>query len=86
MKEVDSMENKQINIGKKIEISIDKHYKRFGQMIIGTTINVEKEQFASSSLYDDIAFERSKIEFNIWIFLISFHLTIYGKMKNYSIS
>lgn len=75
------MGEKEINIGKHIKLTMMKHYKEWKQLILGVTINAEEETFASNSLYNDILLKRTKYEFNIWLFLISFHITVYGKMN-----
>ncbi|GAA0083352.1 hypothetical protein [Clostridium sp. CTA-6] len=75
------MEEKEINLGKYIKFSIMVGYKKFNQYILGITANKENQYLASNSLYKDIAFKTTKWEFNIWLILISFHITIYGKNK-----
>lgn len=75
------MEEKEFNIGKNIKINMMTDYKEYEQMIVGVTTNKETEKFASSSLYEDVAFKKNKYEFNIWLFYVSFHLTIYGRTK-----
>lgn len=75
------MGEKEICLGKHIKLTMMNQYKKWQQYIVGITINKEYEYFASNSLYEDIDLKRAKYELNIWLFLISFHLTIYGKMK-----
>lgn len=76
--------NNKINIGKYIKISMNKDYKKWEQYIFGITINKEYECFANNSLYDDVKLKRAKYEFNIWLVLISFHIQLYGKSKQYT--
>lgn len=77
------MSEKHINIGEYIRLTMLTNYKQSKQLIAGVTVNTENEQFASSSLYNDVAFKRRKWELNMWLFFISFHITIYGRIKKY---
>lgn len=76
------MSEKHINLGEYIRLTMLTNYKQSKQLIAGVTINAENEQFASSSLYSDVAFKRRKWELNMWLLFISFHITICGKMKS----
>lgn len=59
---------------KKLEFSKTGFYKKNNQWIIGITVNKEIESYRNGDNY-------KKYEFNFWVGLIGFHMTIRNKVR-----
>ena len=71
------MKERKINLGKRIQLIMLTHYMNWEQFIFGFTANYENEYFNNAT-------RRPKIELNLWLFIISFHIVFYGNNKEFS--
>lgn len=69
------MKERKISLGKRLDFIMLMHYINWKRFVFGITINYEDEYFNNST-------KRGKIEFNIWLLIISFHIAIYLNHKS----
>lgn len=69
------MKEYRLKLCKYVSVIMLTHYINWKQFIFGVTVNYEDEFFNDNT-------KIAKIEFNLWLFIISFHMEIYTNRKS----